>query len=456
MELLLSLLKLFDKVEKNKLIAFCKAEKAMHFKLILKLIQKKNPNEKELIRNLKTTKKNYHKTCTIAKDFLQVRLADICQTPFDEIYVLQKLLLIGEYSAASKIYVALEKKYLQQQAWSLLDVLYIEGFRMCHILGDTKKMQLISVKRSKNAKRQAEYVILYSDIMIEMVHLEGFKMRNLQVEKYTQKLQQLYQRATAINHHILIHNALHLQYSLTMRYTDNPEKAFSIIKKINTNVDNYQKGISPITKAIAQNNHINFLTIYAGFGSPVLYAEKTKKTIHYAGQWAFANLCYSMTEFHLFEKNMKAANEWLQLVENTEDRSKFSQYSYLLLAIKKFIEKDISAFRKSIAHFYKNPAHLGFPDMEVCVRILELLLFFREKNIFSFQSKAASLRVYMDRNLNKERYNEDRKMLQLLVKSYESANRKEYLKQLEPLHKSAYRNVRFISKLISNELTSHC
>ncbi|MEO6883966.1 MAG: hypothetical protein ABI199_08070 [Bacteroidia bacterium] len=62
----------------------------------------------------------------------------------------------------------------------------------------------------------------------------------------------------------------------------------------------------------------------------------------------------------------------------------------------------------------------------------------------------------VNRNLNKERYSEDQKILQLLVKGYESTNRKNCLKQLEPLHKSAYRNIRFISKLISTELTSTC
>lgn len=446
MELLKSLLHLFDSEGLQELRRMCAADKSLHHKLITYLIDHPSAGDEEVIAALRTSRNTYHKTGSIAKDIIWEKYKEKVSNPFDDVFALQHLLLKGELDMASRIFASLEKEMEEKQAWQLLDTLYIEGFRLCQITGDLKKMETLVTRRKSNAARLARYIEVFSDTMPEMIRLEGFKSRKSDVSKQMLVLKQLYQRSVETGHHVLIHNTLHLQYLFHVRYTDKPAAVHRIVQDMLANASKHRKAMNVLTQVAVQTNHVNFLTMFADYGEPAQPVKKLQKNIHAAGKWMVANLGYAMLEYSLYAGKQDELRYWLRELEKVEDNSKFAQYRYIIQAIKSFTEKNYNGFRKNFNKFYSDPSHLDFPDMEVTLRLLEIILLAREKELKLAEPRISSLRVYMDRNLNAERYAQERQLLIALGRLVLKNNKTLLETAINASRKSAYRSIRFLGE----------
>lgn len=452
MELLLALLKLLNSKGKEELREACAAGSGLHHRLLLYLLDEPAAGKEQLIRRLRTTANTYNKTCTIAKDLLWNHLESNAETPFDGVYILQQLLFRGDIKSGMKVYSALEKELEQKQAWTVLDALYIEGFRICHITGDLKMIEEVSEKRAANAQRTLTYVSLYGDIMVEMVRLESFRTRRTDKSKYFQYLRSLYERAKKVDHYILIYNTLHLLYMFSVRHRNDPSEVHAIVKQMLANEERFRNSMNAITRAAVQSSYVNFLTVYAGYGEPGPYVKKLLSEIESGGSWAKANLCYAMLEYSLYTNQRDGLREWMSELEQTGDTSKFAQYKYVILAIKSFIEKDHAGFRKNLALFYESPSHLDFPDMVITLRLQEIIMLLEEKQHRLLEPKLTSLRIYIERNLSRERYEAERKILYALRRLALNNDSKVMEKLLKEITGSPYRNIRSLAVQMSGLL----
>ena len=448
MELLNSLLSMAGEEGITAIKKACSSDNALHSRLIMHIIAHPEAGVDERIKALRTTRNTYNKTSSIAKDIVWEKLKAQVATPFDDIYLLQQLLLRGELDAGERIYASLEKDLEQRQAWQLLDALYIEGFRLMQIKGDAKKVEIIARKRTANAKRLAAYIALYSDVIVEMVKLEGYKTRRPEDDEYVPLLVSLYDRAKEVGHHVLVHNTLHLLYLYYMRYTGDHAKVWQVVQDMKKNAERHRNAMNVLTRVAVECTYINFLTICVGYDEPDNYAKKLLREIDDAGKWMRANLCYAMLEYNVYEGRAKETEQWLKELEAAEDNSKFAQYRYVILAIRNFAAHDFASFRKNFNSFYDNPSHLDFPDVEVTLRLLEIGMLLFEKENKLAEPKLSSLRMYITRNLDEERYAQEKKLLAALSRFALNNDKKTLAKTCDELQSSVYRSIRFLVRML--------
>lgn len=434
----------FEQLEKRY-----SGENSLHAKIIYDLLKNPEITTEQIFERYQISEGTFNKTLTRVKDILWDFNARYIETGYDDIFVLRKMLLYGKVKNSFKFFNSLRKKLELTQQWDKLDCLYTEGLRYAQITGDEALAREISEERKQNSSRLHEYTLIYCEIIPEMIKLEGYKIKKFDTS-YAYKLEDLYSKSVQTGHHLLIHNALHLKYLLYARFKNTPENVYSIINAIKNNAEQHKYSMAPITYAIALNAYVNFLCTYRNFESPEGYVKQLKKIIHHGGKMAIVNFYYSMLEYSVFEKKTDLIEYWLLELQNIEDESKFSQYQYIIQAIKNFIEEDYTTFTKNFQLFYSDPSHLNFPDLEITLRLLEAILLIKKKEGDLALSRLNALRIFMGRNVDMDRYRSERSIVTLLNKINEE--RKDIDEELLMIKESPYRNVHFIAQMIQYRL----
>jgi hypothetical protein len=280
----------------------------------------------------------------------------------------------------------------------------------------------------------------YGQVMVEMLGVERFEKRGENPLDYLNRAEHLYQEAKQVGHHVVIHNALNTIYMIYARYFNEPEKTWQTIQLVNENRKRFAKIMNPLTKATTKITTINFLSIYEGFGNPEDLIADCEATIDLGGVLARVNFYYSLLGYYLTEERLDRVNHYLGLLEQVEDTTKFHQYKAIIMAIKAFIEDNEEQYQYWFNQFYDDPTHVDFPDMECMLRILELVTLYKPKSMMLYRSRLQALRVYMNRNLNKDRYFEEHSIINFLSHPEKENNQQ----QLLTLQNSYYRNVRFL------------
>lgn len=446
MELQKSLIDIMAELPRAGLREQAEKEESLQSKIIVELLNSREVSKKEIMKKLSISEPILKKTLTLVKDVLWSYNANHVQTPYDDVFVLRQLLLSGKVSSGTRYFNALVKESEIKQEWNKLDMIYTEGSRIAQITGNEKMVTDITRARKRNGERLFNFTMVYSDIILEMIKLEGYMIRQPNIARYEAYLESLYKKAMQLSHHLLIHNALHIRYLFYVRYNNDPLKVFEIITEQKENVEKYKQVMSAMTYAIALNNYVNFLFLYKNFGTPDPFIKELNKVITAGGNIAVTNFYYGMLEYCLFERKVQDVNKWLIKLGQIEDNSKFSQYRYIIFSIRAFIQKDLAAFKENFGNFYKEPSHLDFPDLEITLRLLETIILIHTRRHDLAMARLEALRIYVSRNVTKERHNDDRKILALLVKINE--NNKRVTKDLMELEQSAYRNVCFIASSI--------
>lgn len=419
-------------------------------KIIYRILKNNKITRNDMMQRYGIKEATLKKTLTLIKDRLWEMNALYITTPYDDGYVLRKLLLSGKVKTGERYYYSLQKESELRQEWSKLDTLYTEGARIAQITGDDKLAVQISEKRKANAARLYQFTLLYSDIITEMIRLEGYVIRKPDLQAYAARLDELEHRARETEHHVLIHGALHLKYLFYVRYNNVPGIVFSVISEQRRNAIRYRKIMNDMTRALALNNYVNFLVIYNCFGSPEPYIKELQRVIHAGGEMAVINFYYAMLEYCLFEEKDEALDKWLSQLKQVEDNSKFYQYRFIIYSIKAFRDDDFQAFNEHVNSFYSSPAHLDFPDLSITLRLLEIIILIVKCKHDLVMARAEALRLYIIRNVNEDRHRDEKRMIPLFLKINEG--NKKMLNEFSQFQTSPYRNVTFIAKSVRRYL----
>jgi len=420
-------------------------EKSLPARIINDLLTNKDINGEWLTKRYELSSGMLNKTLTQVKDLLWEFNSYHIQTSFDDIFVLRQLLMQGKTNNALKFYNSLKKKFDLTQQWDKLDCLYTEGLRYAQIIGDPDMAIEIASERKTNSNRLHQYTLLYSEIIPEMIQLESYKTKKININ-YAYYIEELYQRSVRINHHVLIHNCLHLKYLIYIRFNNTPQSVYSIVNAMRKNAEEFKTAMAPITYSIALNNYVNFLSIYTSFGKPDEYIKQLQKTIHHGGAIAMLNFYYAVLEYYLYEKRFKDFDSWLGQLNELKDDTKFAQFRIALLAMYSFAKNDHVSFSYFMSQFYEHPSHLNFPDIQINLRILEAMMMLRKKHGDVLLSRLEALRIFLGRNLDKDRYKDERLIIAILNKLNEEKNPDP--KDLVELKNTPYRNVAFLSSFL--------
>jgi hypothetical protein len=451
MDLLHSLLLLLSEQDKYLLRKKYSKSTTLHEKLLGLLLDMPVPDEKRLMAALDTTANTFHKTCTLAKNILIEYIGKEINTGFDEIFIIKELANRMQTVPAIRYYNYLEKEYENIQNWQALELLCIEGTRLSHISGDITKARAVAKKRLANSVRLFDFINLSVELNTHLLTLESFSNRKPSPD-FLKNITGLNKKTEQLGHAALVHNSLNLLFLYYSRHSDLDARVAEIAERIRDNAEKNQHKLSGTRYYLAMNTYVIFLTIYAGFGEPEKYAQQLKKKIKGEGNIALANLCYAMLEYCIHTFSKKETDAWLTELDKADDRSKFSQYRYGILAMRDFSENDLKGFKENLKRFYSDPSYSGFPDMETTLRILELLMMLQEKAFYLAETKLNSLRVYMDRNLDKKRYAQERIIMQAIAAYVKNQSAEKVHRALLPLQNSSYRNIRFLAEMLERSI----
>ena len=446
MRILADLVQILSEEQKQQLKLRVEVSGKAEMHLVKLLLQNPLISEAEQVKQLSISAGTLNKTQTLAKDYLFDFVASQQVNPFDSIWVIQQLLHRGLLDSGKKIYKQLVKSYEDKQQWNMLEILYIEGFRIAQITGDLKWMRRVSDERRLNAEKVKEHAILYGEVLFEMLAVERFDTRSGNIAKYFERIETLYERVNKLGHHVLIHNMLNTLYMLYARYENNPDKTWGIICKVNDNRKRFSHAMNAITAAISKLNTINFLCIYYGYGNPETFRADCEKTIATGGVLAEVNFNYALLGYYLSEQNVVEAEKILKRLSTLHDATKFSLFHSIVNAVKHFGDGDYMQFRISLAEFNTHADHKDFPDMDVMLRFLELMLLKKERELQVFGSKTIALKKFMTRNLNRVRFKEEFNLLAFMSNPESARSRKIF----SALQSSKYRNMRLLVRQLNS------
>lgn len=412
---------------------------------LLCMVLKGSDDKKEIMAALKISAAMLNKISTQAKQELLEELKKSAANPYDDIYFFKSLVLKGSFNPAQKLFLQLEKHFETRQKWQHLELLYIEGMRLCQATGNLKIAKQLAVKRKKNSQRLMNFIALSADLNNLLFEFEVYEQKKLPAS-FLRQTQAILEQAKRSGHYTLIHNALQLRYLFYSRYTNNYPEAKKLAEQLYRNRQRHHAQLDELTAVLALNVYANYLTIYEGQISSA-FKKEVLQNIGIAGRHALFNFYYTLLDYYLLDNQFAELEALLKKIEHAEDNTKFTVYRYGILAVKSFAEKDLPAFKKFVGLFYENPDRLDFPEVECYLRILEAVKLMAEDKGEDALYKLNSLRVFIDRNLS-ERYVYERNTVSFLMRcikgSVKESERQAFLKSLE---KSPYRNIRFLVTL---------
>jgi hypothetical protein len=438
-----------SEVQKEKLLVLFSSERTLSARLLCLLLSGKTIEEAR--REISTTTSAFYKIGTEARQELLREIEKFADTPYDGIYVLRDLVLNGRFTTAKKLFVQQEKYFEEKQQWQHLELLYIEGTRLCQATGNLRLGRELSAKRKKNSERLKEFIRLSAELNILLFEFEVYEQKKLP-SHFLKDMELMLKQARTCKHYTLVHNALQLQYLYYSRYSNKPAMAKKLATEIYRNRQKNLRQLNPITAVLALNVYLNYLSIYSG-ELPEQLVQEIGKQIAIAGRHAVFNSYYALLDYHLYENNFSELKKLLGRLQGMEDNTKFNVYRHGILALKAFSEKNEAVFKAEVANFYADASRLDFPEVECMLRICESLFLIGRGKTEDAAYKINSLRVFIDRNLS-ERYNYEKEITAFLnkaVKKTATAGQKQQF--IHHLHRSPYRNIRFLSGLLQQYLS---
>jgi hypothetical protein len=412
---------------------------------LLCIVLKKNCGKKEIMSLLKVSSAMFNKISTQAKQELLEELKKFAENPFDEIYFLRSLVLKGAFTPARKLFFYLEKHFMARQKWQHLELLYVEGLRLCQATGNLKLARQTTLKRKQNANYLIRFIDLSTELNTLLFEFEVYEQKKLP-PSFLQQTKKILKKVRSLGHYTLIHNTLQLEYLYFSRYTDKSAEAKKLAAEIYKNRLQHYNRMDEITSVLALNVYANYITIYEGEFTSTFINEVLRQ-IAAAGKHAVFNFYYILLDYYLYNSEFGQLEKQLKEIAHLEDNTKFTLYLSGILAIKAFGENDTISFKSHIRHFYNDPNRLDFPEVECFLRILEAFRLIADNKEEDALYKLNALRVFMDRNLS-TRYIFEKRIVSFLIRLIKSSVKEsEKHAFMESLEGSPYRNIRFLASL---------
>ncbi len=362
-------------------------------KLIADALEDPSLTREAFIERYEITAATYNKSKSQAIDTLYRELASSQSNPYDPILLIRLLLYRGLVKEARKQFASLEKDYLRQRLYSVLDVLYHEAVRICYQTGDTKWLAQLIEKIKSNAADLLHYNELDAPLILQMLKLEkkgGDERGSISVEE----LEDLRERAEKLGHPILVHNSFYCLYVYYTQHDFNVEKAHRSAWSVLENARHNTDSMNSYAIMIAYNNYAHFLCLYSVDESPEPYFDQIAGRIGMGGPLEVFDFYFNYFLYYLTSGNRRRADAILKRMGEVPQENRFAVLMNVAEGWMAFARDDAGRFRQEFASFYEAPAYQDFPEQEFHLRVMEIIFALREQEYDYAEGKMEALRKF--------------------------------------------------------------
>ncbi len=347
----------------------------------------------EFIARHEITPATYNKSQSQAIDAIYRDLASTQSNPYDPILLIRLLLYRGLLKEARKQFARLEKEYIRQGLYSVLDVLYHEAVRICYQTGDTKWLAQLIEKINANSHDLLRYNELDSPLILQMLKLEkkgGESREAISVEE----LQDLRERAERLGHGILVHNSFYCLYVYYTQHDFNVEQAHWAAWNVLENARRKAASMNDYANMIAYNNYAHFLCIYSVDESPEPLFDRIAARIGMGGPLEVLDFYFHYLQYYITVGNTRKADGIVKRMAGLPQENRFSVLVNVAESWVAMAHRQPERFRQQFNAFYEAPAYQDFPEHEFHLRVMEIIFALREKEFEYAEGKMEALRKF--------------------------------------------------------------
>jgi hypothetical protein len=365
-------------------------------RMIIEALDEPVITREEFITRHAITPSTYSKSQSQAVDAIHEMLGAELRNPYDPIMLIRLFLFRGLVKEAKKQFFKLEKEYLRQHLYPVLDTLYHEGVRICYHTGDTRWLGALVEKINTNSALLKEYNALDTPLILEMLKLE--RKRLGEAIASVGEMRAVLARAERLGHPVLIHNSLYCLYTYYTQHHFDVGEALEVARAILRNAERHRDSIDAYTVTMAYNNYAHFLCTYIVEESPEPYYASIAAKIGMGGTLERVDFFFQYFHYYLFTGNRARAVGTLARMRETPLENRFALLPNVAAAWLAFDAGDADGFRAELAAFYAMPAYQDFPEHEFHLRAMEILLAARAGDAEFAAQRMESLRKFHYRN----------------------------------------------------------
>ncbi|MDB5033348.1 MAG: hypothetical protein JWQ98_589 [Chlorobi bacterium] len=348
--------------------------------------------QEEFIEGDGITPGTFNKSQSLAIDAVYEVISSALRNPYDPIMLIRGLLFRGLVKEARRQYNTLEKEYSRQGIYSVLDTLYHEGVRICYQTGDLKWLAVLVEKITINATRLAEYTKLDGLLILQMMKLEK-KAADISPSA-VKDMNDLYERAVALRHPVLVQNALYSLYSYYTQHDFNMEQAHVVARLMLENAEQYRDTIDIYTRTLINNNYAHFLSTYVVAEDPEPYYRIVEKNIGMGGGLELFDFNFQRFNYYLVTGDHARSEAVHAKLRESQQENRFALLTHVAAAWLALDENDHAWFTAEIGRFYETPEYSDFPEHEFALRVMEIIFALRRRDYDYAAGKVDALRKF--------------------------------------------------------------
>ncbi len=396
MKALKELLAVFSSKEQLKLRQFCAEATTIPLQMIISVLREPTITCEAYISYSKITPATYNKSLSLAISTVYEFLSGQLQNPYDEIFLIKELLIRGLTKQAQRQYAKLEKEFELKFQYTQLNALYHEGSRICYHTGDKKQLAVLRKKITKNSLNLTTYNELDKAIMATVLNIVRKPSKS---SIHTKEILRLKIEAKKFAHPILIHNALTAELAYYTSAEFDLDKAYNIIKELNTHIIKQRQHIDDYSYRMARYNYSKFICDYDVSENPESLFEELMPRIGSGGTIEVASFYVNYFFYFLTTGKTAEARVIATKIINEQTQDRLSYLRDYIAAWLAWLDKDHLRFREHITKFYNDPDRHDSPVNDFYIRVLETIVAIEEESYLFAYSKIEALKKFSYRSL---------------------------------------------------------
>lgn len=389
----------------------------LKYRIIQLILDHPTISNAEIERRLKISPSSCAKNISLAKQEIYALIKHENKTSYDDIFLVQQLILRGLYTQAAPLMEKLEIRYREKQWYALLDALYHEAFRMAYHNGNIRALEKINQKAKENLACYLQYSALDNQLLLDMAKCEKLDVSPKQVAPYLIHLEKLYSDCKKAAHYVLEFNALHCLYEIHTNYTNDFLKVTDILQKIKEVIECNKEKTNEATYS-TMLTHIAFpYCVYELEESPEVYFDYLS---HYFGSnqnyFILSEVLLNYAVYYFTLKNNSKLKEIGDLLEkNASDKSNNYKGRFVTCLLS-FAQKDDKDFHRHKNEFYAAESNRNTKHCDIMLRYLEIILLLNSHAFETASAKIEATEKFLQRNFSVAKIVSDKILLRAFRK----------------------------------------
>ncbi len=398
------LLNKLDATERGRLSTVLAQKNTLATRYVQALIDNPSLHEKRFVQQEKMSKASFHKTKSLAYDFLLTWISEnVAQNLSAAADMLWWFCSKGLYKEGWEYFLATEKKLQQKKNYQVLHALYTEAMRLQIYIANISAMEEIRDHSVLNAIRLMEYNAIQTAYSVEIARLEDPRLEPSLV--YERKLRALYKQAQRSDHHNLVSNVLYCLFVYHTRHDFSLAKASDVVREMAKALRRYSSALTPYGSAVLANNIAQFALLYDVEESPEEFISIVELGL--PPEWQNVGKI-GICGYYLNTAQVTKARQ----LRSSIDMSNIAIEKELAAVAKldlSFAWEDLKSgkctardFSTRLQAFYAMPGRRVYRELDFMARTQEILFLVHQGSYETALAKCEALRKFSERGAHKE------------------------------------------------------